>query len=55
MISIAYATIGVLSVWALMQEIRLIRLAADLQAMNAIVKRLQARVGMRADGIDKVR
>lgn len=47
--------IGALFIWAMMQEIRLARLEADLQDMNAIVKVLQARVGMRADGIDKVR
>lgn len=55
MSAIAIITIGVLSIWAMMQEIRLIRLEVDLQTMNSIVKRLQARVGMRADGIDKVR
>ena len=47
--------IGALFVWAMMREIRITRLEANLQTMNAIVKRLQARAGMRADGIDKVR
>lgn len=51
---IAIITIGILSIWTLVQEIRLNRLESDLQTMNAIVKRLQARVGIRADGIDKV-
>lgn len=52
---IAIITIGILSIWTIIQQVRLIRLEADLQDMNFIIKRLQARAGMRADGIDKVR
>lgn len=52
---IAIITIGVLSIWTIIQQMRIDRLEADLQVMNTIVKILQARAGMRADGIDKVR
>ena len=45
----------VLFIWLFTIQAENYRLQDDVNRMNRIIKRLQARNGMRADGIDRVR
>ena len=42
-------------IWVAILHHEITVMQSDIHTMNAIIKRLQAKHGMRADGIDKVR
>lgn len=48
-----WVVIGLLIIWNISDNIEIYSMRVDIQGLNRIVKTLQARNGIKADGIDK--